>query len=72
MNRFQIMRMMFGGHVNQYDYHYVGLYSDNLKSFLAEAGFQKVKQVEDLGFFEDASQLRVGGILVSLNIIALK
>lgn len=71
-NRFNIMRMMFGGHANKYDYHYVGLYADSLKDFLAETGFQKVKQVEDFGIFDDASRLCVGDILISLNIIVLK
>ena len=71
-DRFQIIRMMFGGHTNEYDYHCVGLYPDIMNGFLAEAGFQRVKQVEDLGVFKDTSLLRVGGVLISLNVIAFK
>lgn len=71
-NRFQVMRIMFGGHLNQYDYHYVGFCLDILKRFLAEAGFKKVKQVEDFGIFEDASTLRIGGIPISLNVVVFK
>jgi len=63
---------MFGGHLNQYDYHYVGFCPDILKRFLAEAGFKKVKQVEDFGIFEDASTLRIGGIPISLNVVVFK
>lgn len=71
-NRFQIMRMMFGGHIDKYDYHYVGLNADIMKCYLAEAGFQRFRQIEDFGLFEDASRIRVGDVLISLNIIALK
>ena len=55
--RFQIMRTMFGGHTDEYDYHYVGLYSDLLNSLLIGAGFQEVQTVEHLAIFEDASVL---------------
>ena len=71
-DRFQIMRMMFGGHTDQHDYHYVGLDGNILSNFLGQATFQKLKQVEDLGIFKDTSQLRVGDILISLNVIAFK
>ncbi len=70
--RFQLTRMMFGGHIDQYDYHYVGLYSDLLTKVLAEAGFQKVLKVEHFGIFEDASALCVENIPISLNVIAFK
>ena len=71
-NRFQIVRMMFGGHTDQYDYHYTGLDFDILTRFLAQAGFQKTKQVENLGIFKDSSLCRVGDVLISLNVIAVK
>jgi len=71
-DRFQIMRMLFGGHIDEYDYHLVGLYLDSLKHLLAEAGFRKVKQIEEFGLFEDASLLRVGDIHISLNVIVVK
>ncbi len=70
--RFQLIRMMFGGHIDQYDYHYVGLYFDFLNMILAEAGFQKVLKVENFGIFEDASTICVGNIPISLNVIAFK
>ena len=70
--RFHLIRMMFGGHVDQYDYHYVGLCSDVLSSFLAETGFQEVIKVKNFGIFEDASRVRVANIPISLNVIAFK
>jgi len=71
-DRFQIMRMMFGGHTDQYDYHYVGLDFDILTAFLGQAKFRRVEQVADLGVFRDTSLLRVAGVLISLNVIAFK
>jgi predicted SAM-dependent methyltransferase len=71
-DRFQIMRMMFGGHTDQYDYHYVGLDFDILTAFLGQAKFRRVEQVMDLGVFRDTSLLRVAGVLISLNVIAFK
>jgi predicted SAM-dependent methyltransferase len=71
-SRFQIMRMMFGGHIDPYDYHYVGLDFEILTAFLSEAKFRNPKQVEELGVFKDTSLLRVAGIPISLNVIAVK
>ena len=70
--RFHLIRIMFGGHTDQYDYHYVGFCSDVLNSFLAEAGFQKGQKVRYFGIFEDASTLCIGDIPISLNVIAFK
>ena len=70
--RFHLIRVMFGGQVDQYDYHYVGLYSENLKFFLTEAGFQKVLKVKNLGVFEDDSTICSENIPISLNVIAFK
>jgi len=70
--RFQVMRMMFGGHIDQYDYHYVGLDVDILSSYLVQAGFRKLEKVEDFGVFKDTSLLRVAGVPISLNVIAFK
>lgn len=68
--RFQIMRMIFGGHIDRYDYHLVGLNFDFLCQFLGEAGFTAVQRVPSHGLFDDTSDLRVGGVPISLNVIA--
>jgi len=70
--RFHLIRIMFGGHVDQYDYHYAGLCSDFISVFLAEAGFQKVIKVKNFGIFKDASTTCVENIPISLNVIAFK
>ena len=70
--RFHVMRMMFGGHVDQWDYHKVGLNQEFLGSFLVSAGFAEIRRVRDFGIFADTSGTVFNGILISLNLIAFK
>lgn len=71
-HRFHVMRMMFGGHVDRYDYHYVGLDFDILTSLLKMAKFRGCKRVEAFDIFDDTSKFRFAGVLISLNVIAYK
>ncbi len=70
--RFQVMRMMFGGHVDRYDYHQVGLDVSFLAGFLDEAGFVNLQRSGPFGFFQDTSNMFFAGVPISLNIIAEK
>lgn len=70
--RFLVMRMIFGGHVDAHDYHLVGLTEEFVAHYLAQAGFCDVRRVPSFGFFQDTSELRLKGIPISLNVIALK
>lgn len=70
--RFHVMRMMFGGHIDRYDYHMVGLNPEFLASFLTHAGFSNLKTVDDFGIFDDTSTLKVLGVPISVNIEARK
>jgi len=70
--RFQVMRMMFGGHVDRYDYHQVGLNEDFLGLLLTGAGFVEVERVADLGFFNDTSRALFHGMPISLNMRAAR
>jgi len=70
--RFHVMRMMFGGHIDRYDYHMVGLNPEFLASFLIHAGFSNLKTVENFGIFDDTSTLKVLGVPISVNIEAQK
>ncbi len=70
--RFNVMRMMFGGHVDKYDYHNAGLNHEFLEEFLLKAGFENVKVVDAFNFFQDTSTLHVQGYPISLNIISEK
>lgn len=71
-DRFLVMRMMFGGHVDQYDYHVVGLNEEFLLRFLYAAGFAKAARVPEFGICDDTSTLTLKGTPISLNVTALK
>lgn len=70
--RYYVMRIIFGGHVDQYDYHQVGLNAEFLSGFLNDAGFVNLRRAPELGIFEDTSSTRFKGTLISLNVIAEK
>lgn len=70
--RFMIMRMMFGGHVNQYDHHKVGLSEDLLSGFLMLAGFANIVRVSAFGICNDSSNAVFKDKPISLNVIAVK
>jgi predicted SAM-dependent methyltransferase len=70
--RFFLMRMMFGGQVDAFDYHKVGLTLEILSGFLRKAGFTEFERVEEHGLFDDTSSMQVGGKYISLNIRAVK
>jgi predicted SAM-dependent methyltransferase len=70
--RYAVMRMMFGGQIDPYDFHYVGLWDDFLASALGQAGFSEVHRVPRFDIFKDASSVAVGSVLISLNLVAIK
>lgn len=70
--RFQVMRMMFGGQSDEADFHYVGLNEEFLLTFMHKAGFVDMSRVENFGFFQDTSCLVFHDRLISLNVIAHK
>ncbi len=71
-DRFMVIRMIFGGHIDRHDYHQVGMNFEILQAFLHEAGFVGVRRVEDLGVFDDTSRLLFRGTAISLNVVARK
>jgi predicted SAM-dependent methyltransferase len=70
--RFLVMRMIFGGHIDKYDYHLVGLNDEFLTWYLQEAGFTGVHRVKDFGLFQDTSCMKLKEIPISLNMVAVK
>ena len=70
--RFQVMRMMFGGHTHTHDHHRVGLNQDFLAAFLDRAGFVNLQRVGRHGLFADTSETVVLGTSISLNVNAHK
>jgi len=70
--KFHVMRMMFGGQVDNYDFHYFGWNQLFLFDFLRKAGFSDVNRVKSFGLFNDTSDYKPYGFAISLNVIATK
>jgi predicted SAM-dependent methyltransferase len=70
--RFLVMRMIFGGHIDKYDYHLVGLNEEFLSSYLHAAGFVGIGRVANFGLFDDTSSMVLKSIPISLNMVAKK
>lgn len=71
-SRFAVMRMMYGGQIHEFDFHYVGLTDEILAGYLAATGFSEVYRVPELGIFADTSGMRFRGIPISLNMVAVR
>lgn len=71
-DRILIMRMAFGGQLDPYDFHYVGLSFDILGELLRNAGFPTIERVSEFGLFNDTSCARILETPVSLNVLAYK
>ena len=72
MARHQLMRIMFGGQINEYDVHRVGFDPDTLAIYLQEAGFIDCTIVSEFGLFNDCSSMKIFDTLISVNMIATK
>lgn len=70
--RVDVMRILFGGQEDRYDFHKAGLFWEFLGAMLLQAGFTDVTRVGDFGLFEDSSSIRIGGVPISLNVRARK
>ena len=70
--KFHVMRMIFGGQVDEYDYHYFGWNYEFLNDYLTQAKFSEIKRVQSFGLFDDTSDFKPYGFPVSLNVIATK
>jgi len=71
-DRFALMRIIFGGHIDQYDYHYTGLNQEIVLDALSLAGFGQVWKVENFNLFDDTSSYDFKGVPISLNVEAEK
>ncbi len=71
-DRFEIQRMIFGGQLDPYDFHKVGLTFDFLKIYLEAAGFRGVQRVPGFNLFNDATTAKVYNVPISLNVTAMK
>ena len=71
--KIKIMRMIFGGQIDEYDFHYFGWDFELLSGLLKNVGFEEIEKVEKLSNFNnDTSDYAPYGELMSLNLIAKK
>jgi predicted SAM-dependent methyltransferase len=70
--KIEIMRCLFGGQTDAYDFHKVGLWGTHLANLLFQAGFADVRRVPHFELFDDASRLTINDVPISLNVIATK
>jgi predicted SAM-dependent methyltransferase len=71
-DRFYVMRMVFGGQMDEHDFHCVGLSYEFLSHYLLRAGFSRIERVQDFGLFVDDSAHEYLDHRVSLNVVAYK
>ena len=71
-DRFFVMRMMFGGRMDAYDVHLVGLNAEFLGAYLTNAGFVDLRRVDSFGLFQDATVQIFKGCPTSLNVVGRK
>jgi predicted SAM-dependent methyltransferase len=70
--RFHLMMAAFGGQLDEYDLHHVGLNFEILRDYLLQAGFSKVERTGDFELLYDDSRTVICGVPISLNVIAYK
>jgi predicted O-linked N-acetylglucosamine transferase (SPINDLY family)/predicted SAM-dependent methyltransferase len=70
--RFHVMRFVFGGQMDEHDFHRVGLTHEFLQQLLSQAGFARVDRAGDFGLFQDTSATEYLGQRISLNVVAYK
>ena len=70
--KMHVMRIMFGGQIDEYDFHYFGWNLQIMKDFLLKTGFKKIERVKFFSLFNDTSKYAPFGPPISLNVIAYK
>ncbi len=71
-DRHHVMKMMFGGRVDEYDVHKCGLSLEFMARYLHDAGFRNITRVDVFGEFNDASAITFVETRISLNLKAYK
>ena len=64
--------MIFGGQIDDNDFHYFGWDFEILKSYLQKIQFNKIEKVQSFNLFDDTSEYKPYGFPISLNVIAYK
>jgi|TARA_B100001059_G_C17683979_1_gene501290 predicted SAM-dependent methyltransferase len=70
--KFDVMRIIFGGQIDKFDFHYFGWNIEILANYLNFSGFRKMERVKNFSLFNDTSNYTPWGIPISLNVVAYK
>lgn len=71
-DKFKLMRIIYGGQMDEYDYHKVGFFPGLLSRYLLMLGFENITEVKYFDIFKDSSTIKCNGINISLNMFADK
>lgn len=69
-DRWHVQRMIYGGQIDEYDYHKTGFTYTLLEAMLSECGLTEIRRVPEFGLFADTSNVRFAGAPISLNVEA--
>ncbi len=70
--RANLLRYIYGGQIDNFDYHKCGFDLDILCANLMVVGFKDLTRVESFGLFQDSSEIIIQEQRLSINIIANK
>lgn len=70
--KFMVMSIMFGGQLDEHDFHHVGFDFEILGTYLAQCGYETIVRVPTFGLFDDTSSQKFFGAPISLNVAAQK
>jgi predicted SAM-dependent methyltransferase len=71
-DKFEVMRMIYGGQMDPHDQHLTGMSFQILGDFLHHAGFHQITRVPSFNLFDDASEFRFKNIPISCNMQGIK
>lgn len=71
--KIHVLRMIYGGQISDYDFHYFGYTFEVLSFILEKVGFNKITKVKNFNLHKDTSNFApYFGIPISLNLICHK
>ena len=70
--KWDVMRMIYGGQIDEFDFHYFGWDMSIIDHFFKDVGFEKIERVKSFSLFNDTSEYNFHGVPISLNVIAYK
>jgi predicted SAM-dependent methyltransferase len=71
-DKYEVMRMIYGGQLDPYDRHLTGMSFEILGDFMHHAGFQQIIQVPSFNLFNDSSEFRFMNVPISCNMQGIK